>query len=71
MDRLPLTHVPTALRPILGDATPSYRAVHHAALSAIIPAEQGHNGRWSVLSADLARIADTFRFVRRRSTIAA
>ncbi len=58
--RIPLPLVPRELARLIGQTSPSYRALYSAALDGRILAELGANGRWTVAQADLPEIAKAF-----------
>ena len=58
-DRVPLSTLPCEIRNLRRDKKrPSYRKSYNAAVNAVIPAERGDNGRWTVARADVPLIAE-------------
>jgi len=57
--RIPLTQLPTVLLERNYTQKPvNYKRVYAAAVSQVIPAKKGDNGRWDVGEDDLPKIAE-------------
>jgi hypothetical protein len=53
-----LTQLAHEISKLTTGPTPGYRALYDMALSAKIPAQLGHNGRWIVRREDLPRVVE-------------
>ncbi len=56
-DRVALSALPRELTAFTGRPSPNYRRLYALTLDGVIPAQQV-NGRWHVLRADLAQVAN-------------